>query len=182
MQSSSNQTSCLSLSRFNCSSRNSSVSSFIPCRTLYRESKLFLCHRLNAGFQWRKTVLEAQWRIRDNSFLRRKLNRIERICTRFVCYSAKKSGTTGQKSLALEILVQVFFRKANYLVEKLLSIRNGIVILSFSVVPSRWKFHPPLFPSLALYDNPKASLCCFVIVSALDPNPIRTTRLNIERV
>lgn len=112
MQSSSNQTSCLSLSRFHCSSRNSSVSSFIPCRTLYRESKLFLCHRLNAGFQWRKTVLEAQWRIRDNSFLRRKFNRIERICTRFVCYSAKKSGTTGQKSLALEINGSSFLSKS----------------------------------------------------------------------
>lgn len=36
--------SCLSLSRFSCSSRNSSASPFISkCRTLYRESKLFLC-------------------------------------------------------------------------------------------------------------------------------------------
>lgn len=179
MQSSSNQASCLSLSRLSCSSRNSSVSSFI---SKCRESKLFLCHRLNAGFQ---DTRRAQQRIRNNSFLRQKLNRPPSI-------SASDLFVTRAKKEVSRILDSrntgsslVFFRnvgKANYprLVEKpLLSIRNGIVISSF---PTTMKIPSP-FNSLprTIHDNRKASLC-FVIVSALDPNPIRTTRLNIERV
>lgn len=89
--------------------------------------------------------------------------------------------------MILETLVRVSFsfemlekRIIPDLVEKpLLSIRNGIVISSF---PTTMKIPSP-FNSLprTIHDNRKASLC-FAIVSALDPNPIRTTRLNIERV
>lgn len=150
------------------------------CRTLYRESKLFLCF-IVLTLDSDDTRYSGR---RDREFVITLRNGNStypyQIC---LLHGQRKNNRKNLEILKFKYLV--FFRnvgKANYprLVEEpLSSIR--IVILSFPITMR--DENSLLFPTyfLALRDNRKASLC-FVIVSALDPNPIRTTRLNIERV
>lgn len=121
--------SCLSLSRFSCSSRNSSASPFISkCRTLYRESKLFLCF-IVLTLDSDDTRYSGR---RDREFVitLRNGNSTYQIC---LLHGQRKNNRKNLEILKFKYLV--FFRnvgKANYprLVEEpLSSIR--IVILSF---------------------------------------------------
>lgn len=153
------------------------------CRTLYRESKLFLFIVLTLDSD--DTRYSGR---RDREFVITLRNGNStypyQIC---LLHGQRKNNRKNLEILKFKYLV--FFRnvgKANYprLVEEPRCHQSVLLFYRFPRCPITMRDENSLlFPTyfLALRDNRKASLC-FVIVSALDPNPIRTTRLNIERV
>lgn len=147
--------SCLSLSRFSCSSRNSSASPFISkCRTLYRESKLFLCF-IVLTLDSDDTRYSGR---RDREFVITLRNGNStypyQIC---LLHGQRKNNRKNLEILKFKYLV--FFRnvgKANYprLVEEpLSSIR--IVILSFPITmrDENSLYFPPISSRYAIIEK-----------------------------